>query len=210
MAALYIEEIRRVQPAGPYRLGGWSLGGVIAFEMARQLAAAGEEVALLALLDSSPSIAGGHGEMPDDISLLLDIVAYVANLWSKPDLKASREDLEAHAPEARLDFVLDLLREADFLPQGTGRAQIRRALDVYRANGLAVRSYELSPYAGPLTLFKAADPATPDAYGWGELTAGQVEVETVPGHHLSLLAEPNVRTLAQRLRRSLEGAALEV
>jgi amino acid adenylation domain-containing protein len=207
MAAFYIEEIRRVQPAGPYRLGGWSLGGVIAFEMARQLLAAGEEVELLAMLDSSPKIAGS--EVPDDVTLLLDIVAYVANLWNKPDLAASREALEALDSEVRLDFVLGLLRDADFLPQGTGRDRLRRALDVYRANGLAVQGYELAPYAGPLILFKAEEgPGGPETYGWSDLAAGGVEVETVPGHHLNLLAEPNVRTLAQRLLRRLRDAAL--
>jgi amino acid adenylation domain-containing protein len=209
MAALYVEEIRRMQPAGPYRLGGWSLGGVIAFEMACQLAAAGEEVELLAMLDSSPAIVD-LAEMPDDVSLLLDIVAYVANLWNKPDLAASREELEALAPEARLDLVLDQLRDADFLPRGVGRDRLRRVLDVYRANGLAVRGYELSAYAGPLTLFKAADaPAGSDGYGWGEIVAGGVEVETIPGHHLNLLAEPNVRTLAERLRHRLVDAVSE-
>jgi amino acid adenylation domain-containing protein len=215
IAALYVEEIRRVQPAGPYRLGGWSLGGLIAFEMARQLAEAGEEVALLAMIDSSPGITGG--DLPDDVALLLDVVAYVANLWGKPDLSVPREDLEALAPEARLDFVLDLLREADFLPPGTGRDRLRRVLDVYRANGLAVHSYEPGLYPGPLTLFKAADGPIDDpfgralgwALGWEDLAAGPVEIETVPGHHLSLLAEPNVRTLARRLRQSLEGAVLE-
>jgi thioesterase domain-containing protein len=202
-----------VQPSGPYRLGGWSLGGVIAFEMARQLAAAGEEVELLAMLDSSPGITGV--EVPDDVALLLDIVAYVANLWNKPGLALSRDKLEALAPEARLDFVLDLLREADFLPRGDrSKARIRRVLDVYRANGLAVRSYELSPYAGPLILFKAADvasgqSASANGYGWGELARGRVEIETVPGHHLNLLAEPNVRTLAERLRSRLADAGLE-
>jgi len=54
MAARYLSEVRRVQPRGPYRLGGWSLGGVIAFEMARQLAAEGERVSFLALIDSLP------------------------------------------------------------------------------------------------------------------------------------------------------------
>ncbi len=141
-------------------------------------------------------------------------MAYVANLWNKPDLTASREELEALAPEARLDFVLDRLRAADFLPPGAGKVQIRRVLDVYRANGLAVGSFVPQPYPGPLTLFKAADvpvslDGAPDDFGWGELAGEPVEVETVPGHHLSLLAEPNVRTLAQRLRRSLEDATLE-
>ena len=67
LAALYVDAIRTVQPAGPYRLGGWSLGGTIAFEMARQLRSRGEEVALLALFDSwtqSVRPGGGRGRRP--------------------------------------------------------------------------------------------------------------------------------------------------
>jgi thioesterase domain-containing protein/acyl carrier protein len=204
MAALYLDEIRRVQPSGPYRLGGWSLGGVIAFEMARQLVAMGEEVALLAILDSSPEIAGAGGpggEMEDDVTLLMDIVAYVANLWHKEGLAVSREELERLGPEERLDHVLDLLRGADFLPPGAGTTQLRRALAVYRANGLAVRSYQPSLYPGGLRLFRAAEASEPGSdLGWSKLAAGPVEIEPVPGHHLSLLAEPNVGELAKRLR----------
>ncbi|HEX3129216.1 MAG TPA: amino acid adenylation domain-containing protein [Thermoanaerobaculia bacterium] len=201
MAALYLDEIRRVQPSGPYRLGGWSLGGVIAFEMARQLVERGEEVALLAILDSSPEIAGAGGEVEDDVALLMDIVAYVANLWHKEGLTVSREELERLAPEDRLHHVLDLLRGADFLPPGAGTTQLRRALAVYRANGLAVRSYRPSLYPGGLRLFRAAESSEPGSdLGWSRLAAGPVEIETVPGHHLSLLAEPNVGELAKKLR----------
>ncbi len=59
MAAHYAGEIRRVQPRGPYRIGGWSFGGLAAFELARQLRAAGEEVELLAVIDTTPGLPGG-------------------------------------------------------------------------------------------------------------------------------------------------------
>ena len=59
MAARYVAELRRVQPQGPYRLAGWSFGGLAAFEMARQLNAAGDDVALLAVLDTGPPAAPG-------------------------------------------------------------------------------------------------------------------------------------------------------
>jgi hypothetical protein len=95
----------------------------------------GEEVALLAILDSSLEITGmegdAGGEMEDDmddVTLLMDIVAYVANLWHKEGLAVSREELERLGPEERLDHVLGLLRGADFLPPGAGTTQLRRAL----------------------------------------------------------------------------------
>src|SRR5207247_2470137 len=66
MAARYLSELRVAQPNGPYRLGGWSMGGVVAFEMAQQLTSLGQEVALLALVDSSADI-GSHPV--DDLSL---------------------------------------------------------------------------------------------------------------------------------------------
>jgi thioesterase domain-containing protein len=203
MAALYLEEMKRVQPSGPYRLGGWSLGGLIAWEMALQLRDQGEEVALLALLDSSPEIAGGTSEAPleDDAAFLADMAAYVENLWGR-NLGLTRRDLEGLAPGAQKARLLEALREADFLPPGAGLEQVSRVLDVYKSNARAAHLYEPKPYAGPVTLFRA-DEESGD-FGWGRLTPEPVEVVPVPGRHLDLLAEPHVRILAQRLRLSLE------
>jgi amino acid adenylation domain-containing protein len=206
MAALYLGEIKRVQPAGPYSLGGWSLGGLIAWEMARQLEERGEEVAFLALLDSSPGIAGEPGPMEDDADFLADMAAYVENLWGKR-LDLTRADLESLAPEEQRARLLAALRDADFLPPGAGLEQVRRTLDVYKANARAASLYEPKPYHGPVTLFRAGEAAeaSPD-FGWNRLTPQPVEVVPVPGHHLSLLAEPHVQILAQRLRLCLEKA----
>jgi thioesterase domain-containing protein len=204
MAALYVREIRRVQPEGAYRLGGWSLGGLIAFEMARQLHAAGEEVALLALLDASPEIAGRGGDLDSDAVFLADMAAYVENLWDR-HLALRREDLEGLAPEEQRRLLVERLREADFLPPGAGLEQVERVLAVYKANARAAGLYEPRPYAGPVALFRAAEGSDAHAAArWGRLTAGPVEVVTVPGHHLNLLAEPHVRTLAELLALSLQ------
>jgi thioesterase domain-containing protein len=206
MADLYVQEMRRVQPRGPYHLGGWSLGGLVAFEMARRLREQGEDVALLALLDCSPRVAGSDGEAPDDAALLLDIVAYVANLWSK-DIELRREDLEGLAPEEQLSRTLEILREADFLPPGAGIDQLRRALAVYQASSRAVRDYRPQPSPGGAVLFRAAEsPNEPtDDLGWGELLRGPLEIVSVPGQHLTMLKEPNVATLAERIRTHLDG-----
>jgi amino acid adenylation domain-containing protein len=211
-AASYMEELRRVQPVGPYRLGGWSLGGVIAFEMARQLTLEGEEVSLLAIVDSAPDVAAMEGP-EDDAGYLMDIVRYVESLWGK-DLRLESADLEGLGEEEQLALVLERLREADFLPPGAGPERLGRILRVYRANSRNARRYTPGFYPGRVTLFRAADvpvealPGGPDL-GWGAVSERPVEVHAVPGTHLTLLAEGNVETLARRLRASLEESRLE-
>src|SRR5262249_20645259 len=70
MTAYYLQAIRAVQPDGPYLLGGWSLGGVVAFEMAQQLQAQGQTVALLALLDTRVPVLHEARGSDDDAALL--------------------------------------------------------------------------------------------------------------------------------------------
>ncbi|HXO20594.1 MAG TPA: amino acid adenylation domain-containing protein [Thermoanaerobaculia bacterium] len=221
MAALYVEEMRRVQPAGPYSLGGWSLGGLIAFEMAQQLRAAGQEVAFLTILDSP---AGVPQAEESEVDVLMDIVGYVEALWGK-ELAISPADLEALEPEARLALIAQRLQAADFLPPGAGPAQLRRILKVYQANMQAARRYVPRHYPDRVTVFKAVAPVAPgevgaapalfeatrDAdLGWGRVSERPADVYEIPGTHLTAMAEPNVRLLAQRLRLCLEGARAEV
>jgi thioesterase domain-containing protein/acyl carrier protein len=213
MAALYLEEVRKVQPQGPYSLGGWSLGALVAFEMARQLRTAGEEVALLTVLDSSPDMpdAGTEAQGEDETTALLDIANYVERLWGK-DLGLTRDDLEGLDGEAGLEVLLERLRAADFLPPGAGVSQLRRILRVYQANTLAARRYEPGRYPDRVTVFRAADVPTEAAgqlepdLGWGRVSRDGVDVHTVPGDHITMLAEPNVHELARRLKTALENA----
>jgi amino acid adenylation domain-containing protein len=218
MASYYVGEMRRVQPRGPYRLGGWSLGGVIAFEMARQLREQGDEVALLAILDSVPDLTAEAAGFQDDVDFLLDMAAYVESLWGK-SLGLTREDLEgmashgAHGSDTQLDLFAERLRAADFLPPGAGAEQLGRILRVYKANAAAAGRYDPRPYAGNLTLIRAADmpPLSPDTggplsepdLGWSRVVQGAVEVLPVPGQHLTILAEPYVEGLARELERCL-------
>jgi amino acid adenylation domain-containing protein/FkbM family methyltransferase len=211
MAADYLAELREVQPAGPYLLAGWSFGGLVAFEMARRLRSDGEKVALLALLDTHPPEAGAavdEGLYGDDARWLADVAEFIARLVGRtPAL--SYQDLRPLAPAEQLRRFLESLRQIDFLPPGTGESQVRRLLEVYKANVRAAEAYEPAAYDGDVTLLRAEDgieEGTDPDLGWGRLARGAVEVITVPGDHVTLLAEPNVEALAERLRTCLEKA----
>ena len=181
MAARYVEAVRGVQTEGPYLLGGWSMGGLIAYEMAQQLRALGQEVALLALIDRAAFDAAPQAR--DDA---------VLQFWFEQTIESVREQAEATGGE---------------LSQ-VGPTMYHRLFQVYKANHRAVEQYVPRPYAGRVTLLRAAETpvVTPDpTLGWGELAAG-VDLLVVPGTHTSMLYEPEVRELAGRLHACVESA----
>jgi thioesterase domain-containing protein len=209
MAAGYIAEIRQVQPQGPYRIGGWSLGGVVAFEMAQQLVRTGQEVEILAIFDTVPRLADTQpaaaepGFWDDDVRWLLDIAAYAEGLWGK-SLGLTGEELRALGPDERLARCAERFQELQLLPPGAGAAWLARLLRVFKANVRAGLAYEPRPYPGRITLFRAADASEGDLdLGWGAWSSQPVDVHVSPGNHITLLAETNAATLGERLRGCL-------
>lgn len=216
MAAHYIKEIRDVQPEGPYLLGGRSSGGTIAFEMACQLKAAGEEVALLALLDAYP--AGYFKLLPGSGSFSQRVQRIVRKVQSHA------QNLSQLSGVAKLEYVAGKLR---FAPAKTKHKFYRRAYKLYRRFGrplpavlrnieelnfAAVKDYVPKVYPGHATIFLASDDLTA-AYdveeGWKGLIAGGLEKIRVPGNHLDIIKEPHVGVLARQLRASLDRAQEE-
>ncbi len=205
MAACYRSEIVRIT-AGPYYLGGWSLGGAVAFELARQLAAAGSEVALLAILDGTPgpwprpAAGAGEEDEKDDAYWLMEIADYLQRLWGL-DLGLSCELLRALTPEERESRFLAALKNTPF-GAAASPEPLRRLLGVFKSNVRAFRQFQPLSYPGRITLFRpeVGEAAAALTLGWGALSPWPVVIETVPGDHVSALAEPHVRTLAARLR----------
>ncbi|HEX9736868.1 MAG TPA: alpha/beta fold hydrolase, partial [Thermoanaerobaculia bacterium] len=202
MAARYLAEVRAAVPHGPYNLAGWSFGGLVAFEMARQLRRQGEEVALLALLDTR---APGTGEGPaedvfdDDAFWLADVAGFLSRLAGR-ESAVTYEELRQAAPAAQVGLFVTRLQEIDFLPPGAGEDQVRRLLRVYKANVRAAAAYEGGPYPGRVTVLRAAAEERQDeALGWQRFSPEPVEVHDVPGDHVTVLARDNVPALAQRL-----------
>ena len=203
VAGRSVEHVVAVHPDGPYCLGGYSFGGRLAFEIARQLTAVGRRVAFLGLIDTY-----GPGYPPP--------LPPLRRIWSHVRMATHRD-----RRQRRRYFQERLQRVGE-------RFQVlkaRRPVDPWSDRSLVVPDYirddfnyqrwlsgryEPAAYAGRLTLFRAS--AIPEVVGtdfsdpymgWGKLAALGVEVHLVPGDHGSLLAEPDVGTLAMSLRACL-------
>jgi thioesterase domain-containing protein len=212
MAAHYVKEMREVQADGPYLIGGRSSGGTIAFEMACRLVAEGQEVALLALLDTFP--AGYFKLLPGSAS------------WRQRASRYRRK-LNSHAVNlGQLELTEKfgyVFRKLKYAPAKTKHKLYRRAYRLYQRLGrplppvlknieeinfIAVKDYEPEIYPGDVTLFLASDlTADYDSHdGWRELVRGRIETHVIPGNHLNIIKEPQVGALAERLSRSLDRA----
>lgn len=209
MAAYYLDEIRTVQPQGPYLLSGQSSGGLVAFEAARQLHAQGEEVALLALIDSYAPPPRAHES--HHIAPTIPITKRLAFHLQKLS-KAGKSHLQA---SVRRRFVLAQLgakRAAEnalvtfarryYTTRGEPLPPRYRPTAVRTATETALRSYEPSLYEGPITLFRATqsiDAYLEDIYGsqggWDRLTTAGVAVYDIEGGH-NLEQEPQVGEVA--------------
>ena len=207
MAACYIHEIRTVQPSGPYHIAGASFGGVVAYEMAQQLVAQQQRVAVLALLDSS--LHPRH---------MVSRVAQIRFQGARVMLHVRRLFSNAYGPTYFYDRSRNVWQTA--LMRLGRRVRARHPArvtvmpstyaEVWDAARRAYRAYEPHEYPGRLTLFRAKvrDPGCPadPAPEWEHWCRGGVDIRDVPGGHVSLMMEPNVETLARELRDALRRA----
>ncbi|GAB4200472.1 MAG: hypothetical protein Tsb002_36620 [Wenzhouxiangellaceae bacterium] len=229
MASDYIRAIRSVQEQGPYALAGWSLGGVIAFEMARQLREAGETVNTLALLDGFLFDRDVFHENPDDLHLLSSFVSDLAAMhgvedeleWQAPELSGQAKSDEQLAAEAEaaaaadeagqtvveaeiLQDALDALKLAQVLPLEMELDDFRQRWLAYMDRYQVWSDYKAKPYAGKLSLIMAAEGGleyqkTP-LRGWGAVSMGGLTIDVLPGNHYSLLRAPVLQQTAAKLQ----------
>jgi amino acid adenylation domain-containing protein len=191
LADLYVRELRQVEPEGPYRLGGWSMGGIVAFEMARRLREQGQEVALVALIDAVLPGCGAYPESADEASLAAWFAHDLATLSGRTG------DLSPANPGGESE------------DGGVETAQLRGLYELFGANARALLGYVPGPYAGRVVLFQAGEepPEVRRRAGlaW-RAVAADLETHILPGSHYTLVREPHVRALAERLRSLLEAA----
>lgn len=202
MAHAYVEEIRSVQPHGPYRLGGDCLGGVLAYEMAQQLIAQGEEVEIVAMVDSF------HPQYRPHVSPSLYGFAHQAQLIRRlhvPNLvRLSWPEKWRYARTKGAKAVSQLLRHVRLGKRSTSRdplgrtqAALERAFDAYRPR----------PYGGRVVLFRSARQpwgiADDPLLGWHDL-APKLETFEIDSYFQCGVLEPAVEQLASELAEHLQ------
>ncbi len=209
MAIAYLKEVRKIQPQGPYYLGGRSFGGMVAYEMARQLVEQGETVALLAILDTYPK--GWLKTYSDDEARSfrkqfrqMRIKSHLEN-WKQLDITGKAEYFLEKANFKKRKYK-NLLwqytrKSSDKTKQSVG-ATIRNIEEI---NYLAIRKFVPKFYPGIVTFFGASEEICPEENltGWRRLAQGGVEVVEVPGDHQTMIKEPYVGELAEALEKSI-------
>jgi amino acid adenylation domain-containing protein len=202
IAAYYLEEIRNVQAHGPYLLGGYSFGGLVSYEIARELRAAGEEVALLVIFDTS------NPANPPRARSWIEVARYrIPRFLSKGITPEHVFEYLAHRIRGKLGA--QLLRWNDRFHSLTTREQNEPTklldLDIRMAHARASLAYKPRPYPGKITLFRTSDQGidyeTEPDLGWGTVAQGGVQIYDVPGSHTTLFWDDNV---VQILGRKVE------
>jgi thioesterase domain-containing protein/acyl carrier protein len=217
MAAQYVEAVRVLQPVGPYLLGGFSFGGTVAFEMACQLQKQGQQVALLAVMDTHSPLFMHQLPEDDEVHQLVGL-AWVTARQKGKYLELDPEVLRRLEPEERLNYFLKEMKDADLTPQDVEISLLRRFLVGYSVRQRAQRRY-FPDYAfnGSVTLFRCEEEdqetvkmmeragvdAQDPAYGWGGFSVGPVDIHRVAGHHDRMCEEPFVQDLAAALQACL-------
>ena len=200
MASAYLDDVRAVQPRGPYLLGGYSGGGLVAFEIAQRLTAAGESVAFLALIDT---FYPGMRLRARDLKTRWERLQRDGTRATLRRAYATQKRRALHASlAARLELYL---RRGDQVPIELRNYHLTVSFEA------AAARYRALPWKGSATLFRAETmfdlfEATAEDYGWSDVVQGGVDVVSVPGDHDTLLLGANAEVMLGRLRDAIDAA----
>lgn len=211
MAAAYLGAIRRVQPTGPYFLGGYSGGGVIAHEMARRLVDAGEAVSLLVLFDTVSPVLANFGPPQGrrwSAEYLLhrparSVVRRVKRLFGVETVLP--DEVAGEEYQRQIPLIREHLARGEVMPEEL------RGVHLYDAYMAAQRHYRPTPLPVPILLFRATEQDRRfmgERYlGWERLSTRPIEVRRVRSDHIGLMAGHNVARMSAILRGRLDRVA---
>ena len=216
MARYYLQEVRALQPRGPYFLGGYCLGGNVAYEMARQLRSQGEQVAHLLLIDATPSNAG-YERIPwwrpsfyyrfnrnlfywfNDFVTLHEPAEQRRYILRKARVVGRKLLRKLQRNNTSVNVDLDEVIDKNHFPDSE--------LRFWQIHLNALVAHVERPYAGAVTLLRTRGQAAwcsfEDDFCWGKLARGGVEVKHIPGSHENIFVEPNVKFLARTIEECL-------
>ena len=214
MASLAIKKIRMHQSKGPYLVGGWCMHGVVAYEIAQQLQAQGEKVALVVLFDSeNPASLKEYSGVE-----LLKVRSYLlAQRWRFffSNLHQLRPQEAAvyvrQCVASSLTLLSNKIWEADYkLHLRVGRRIEGKLLATGKIFYDVVRHYRPRPYSGKVVLVRCETRPKgrfrKDDFGWSGLAVGGLELYFIPGNHADIFREPNVEVVASKLNVCFDAA----
>jgi arthrofactin-type cyclic lipopeptide synthetase C len=213
LAARAIERIRAVQPQGPYRLAGWSFGGVLAYEIAAQLLGMDQAVGFLGLIDSFLPRLTDQGKARWQGSRLLErhLLLHCTQYWQAQGAAGQVQLAKLQVLERQglgFDALLEACRDQQLLYRALAEAEddaLRRFLERELAHGHALAHYRVEPLGMPVHVFCAVhrSGASP-AEGWGRVLGLEaLRAIAVPGDHQSMMQAPHVQALGQALGEAL-------
>ncbi|PPJ63882.1 thioesterase domain-containing protein [Cuspidothrix issatschenkoi] len=209
IASQYLQEIRTIQPQRPYFLLGYSFGGVIAYEIAQQLHHQDQEVAFLVMLDTCRP---GYKQR---LLFIERLTIHINHIYQRVPKYIARNywGWYKHADYYLRKIYNDYLRlVSEFMETTLKLGETNTYSDVYSADLHALNAYVLQPYSGKVTLFRTKDEDRTGGvgvkydptFGWGDIITGELEMNYIPGSHISILDEPNVNILAKEVKICLE------
>jgi thioesterase domain-containing protein len=196
MASIYLAEVRRIQPTGPYQIGGYSFGALVAYEMAQQLYATGDEVSLLVIIDAGPPRGNKKKLDLSELDILEPKPAHVIRWLKLYDFQVDENEINS-------------MPLPDFAERYMDRHGIKGDLNIYLqlyraavASRIAKYRYRPRPYPGRITLFRGNNPGEHD-FHWGQFAAGGVDVYRFDVGHQYMLSDQNIPALAAQLSSCL-------
>ena len=203
LASYYVRDLQQFQPLGPYYLLGVSFGGVVAYEMAQILTSQGQEVKFLGLIDSRCPDGSSYYRTPSQKERLLD---HVNNLKNKR-LEYVKEKVQRRSQIIKEELLCNLY-DIDWIRQNfldeTGREFAQAKYNKFRKEHQEVnKNYKMQPYSGSIELFRATKDIDPKL-DWSDFALGGLTIKDIPGDHLEILQEPNVRELAKQITLALQ------
>jgi amino acid adenylation domain-containing protein len=198
MAAAYRGTIQRERPHGPYTLGGWSMGGYLAYEVACQLTQRGEETRILMIDSDIPQM---HRDYSIAVEQHLTFLIYLSG-GSPPE--AAEKAIKTATPAAYAQVARDVAVAHGFLPPEVDIAEYQRLLRIFVNDASVIGTWKPDPLDAPALLLMAADEAgRPDPVPFWQAVCPGITVQTVPGDHFTIGTDERLADLARRGHRWL-------
>ncbi|MEH2088955.1 non-ribosomal peptide synthetase [Nostoc sp.] len=224
IAGQYIQALQAVQPQGPYFLAGHSFGGKVVYEMAQQLLRQGQVIALVAILDTTaPNTQQQQNEWDDewdDNAMWLIGIAKTMQIVYAKDLDMDTDILPSLDLEAQFKHVLEYLKRLDILPLDADTTYLKQFLQALKADNKAKYvPQQVDPVS--ITLLRTSQTNLEEPInqpeilqdldlGWNKFSAEPVNVYFVPGNHVTIITQPYVQVLAERLKACIEQAKANI